>query len=89
VKYPSGGGYSPGDTWELYVGSDGRGEELAYHRGGPPKHEGFATWADYKKADPLLFSLDQRGTLNGDPLHVFFSNVGVKLAGLNTWMDAQ
>src|SRR5215470_6980485 len=31
VKYPSDGGYSPGDTWELYVGSDGRVEELAYH----------------------------------------------------------
>jgi hypothetical protein len=36
VKYPSDGGYSPGDTWELYVGGDGRVEELAYHRGGPP-----------------------------------------------------
>jgi hypothetical protein len=36
VRYPSNGGYSPGDTWELYVGSDGRVEELAYHRGGPP-----------------------------------------------------
>ena len=36
VKYPSGGGYSKGDIWELYVGSDGRVEEFAYHRGGPP-----------------------------------------------------
>jgi hypothetical protein len=89
VKYPSGGGYSPGDTWELYVGSDGRVEELAYHRGGPPKHEVFATWADYKKAGPLLFSLDQRGTLNGDPLHVFLSNVAVKLVGSNTWINAR
>jgi hypothetical protein len=23
VKYPSDGGYSPGDTWELYIGTDG------------------------------------------------------------------
>src|ERR1700730_7880451 len=49
VKYPSDGGYSPGDTWELYVGSDGRIEEMGYHRGGPAKLEVFATWADYKK----------------------------------------
>src|SRR5919109_2829770 len=37
VKYPSEGGYSPGDTWELYVGSDDRIEEFVYHRGGPTK----------------------------------------------------
>src|SRR5690349_9440015 len=39
VKYPSGGGYSQGDTWELYVGPDGRIEEMGYHAGGPPKHD--------------------------------------------------
>jgi hypothetical protein len=26
---------------------------------------------------------------NGDPLHLFFSNVAVKLVGSNTWMDAR
>ena len=89
VKYPSDGGYSPGDTWEVYLGSDGRIEEMAYHRGGPPKNEVFVTWTDYKKAGPLLFSLDHRGTRNGDPAHVFFSNVAVKLVGANTWMEAR
>ena len=34
VKYPAeGGGYTPGDTWELYVGKDNRVEYLVYHRG--------------------------------------------------------
>ena len=89
VKYPSDGGYSPGDTWDVYLGSDGRIEEMGYHRGGTPKLEVFATWADYKKAGPLLFSLDHRGTRNGDPLHLFFSNVAVRLVGSNTWVDAQ
>jgi hypothetical protein len=55
---------------------------MGYHRGGPAKLEVFATWADYKKAGPLLFSLDHRGTRNGDPLNLFFSNVAVKLAGV-------
>jgi len=89
AKYGSNGGYSPGDTWELYVGSDGRIEEMAYHHGGPAKLEVFATWADYKKAGPLLFALEHRGTRNGDPLHLTFSNVAVKLAGSNSWMEAK
>ena len=39
VKYPSEGGYQPGDTWDLYIGADKRIEEIAYHRGAPnPPH---------------------------------------------------
>jgi hypothetical protein len=34
VKYPSDGGYSPGDTWDVYVGADGRVQEFVWHRGG-------------------------------------------------------
>jgi hypothetical protein len=34
LTYPSDGGYTPGDTWELYVGSDGRIREFAFHHGG-------------------------------------------------------
>ena len=33
MKYPSEGGYQPGDTWELYVGADKRIEEIVYRRG--------------------------------------------------------
>jgi hypothetical protein len=89
VKYSSDGGYSPGDTWELYLGPDGRIEEMAYRAGGPDKHVVIATWADYKKAGPLLVSLGHRGTRDGQSAHVFFSNVAVKLVGSNTWMDAR
>ena len=90
VKYPSEGGYSPGDTWELYVGSDNRVEELVYRRGGPTKPRVVVvTWADYKKAGPLLISLDHRGTADGKPLRVFFSNVSVKLVGSDMWVNAQ
>jgi hypothetical protein len=89
VKYPSDGGYSTGDTWELYVGRDGRIEEMGYHAGAPAKHDVIATWGDYKKAGPLLVSLEHRGANNGQPAHVFFSNVAVKLVGSNTWLEAQ
>jgi len=85
VKYPSGGGYSPGDTWELYVGSDDRVKAFIFHRGGPQKPRvAIATCTGYKKARPLLISSDHRGTADGKPMRVFFSNVSVKLMGSDT-----
>ena len=91
VKYaPSVGGYTPGDTWTLYVGSDGRVEEFRYDRGGPRKPSVvIATWAGYKMAGPLLISTEHRGTADGKPFHLWFSNVAVKLAGSNTWTEAK
>ena len=91
VKYPpEAGAYSPRDTWELYVGSDDRVEEFVYHRGGSTKPSVvIATWTGYKKAGPLLISTDRRGTADGEPLRVFFSDVSVKLVGSDTWVTAQ
>ena len=90
VKYPSDVGYTPGDTWTLYVGTDGRVEEFRYDRGGPKKPSVvIATWAGYKKAGPLLISTEHRGTADGKPFHLWFTNVAVKLAGSDTWMEAK
>jgi hypothetical protein len=90
MKYPSeGGAASPGDTWELYVGADKRVEEFIFRRGGPRKPSVvIATWADYKKAGPLLFSTDHRGTADGKPLRISFTGVSVKVTGSEKWMDA-
>ena len=91
VKYPAeAGGYTPGDTWDLYVGKDKRVVCMVYHRGGPKKPSlVIAPWAGYKKAGPLLVSTEHRGTADGKPLHIFISEVSVKLAGKDTWMKAQ
>jgi hypothetical protein len=91
VKYPpEDGGYTPGDTWDLYVGKDGRVVEFIYHRGGPKKPNNVTTtWAGYKHAGPLLVSTEHRGTADGKPARIFFSNVAYKLAGSDKWMDAQ
>ena len=48
-----------------------------------------ATWDGYKKAGPLLISTDRRGTVDGQPLRFFFSDVSVKLVGSDTWVNAQ
>jgi hypothetical protein len=91
VKYPAeAGGYTPGDTWDLYVGSDGRVAQFIYHRGGPKKPSNVTTtWAGYKMAGPLLVSTEHRGTADGAAAHIFFSNVAFKLAGSDKWTDAQ
>lgn len=91
VKYPaSGGGYTPGDTWDLYAAKDGRVEYWVYHRGGAKMPTLlFATWGGQKKAGPLLVSTDRRGFGDGKPIHIFFTDVAVKVTGSDTWMKAQ
>jgi hypothetical protein len=91
VKYPAeAGGYTPGDTWDLYVGKDKRVQQFVYHRGGPkPPSLVTATWAGYKKAGPLLISTEHRGTADGKPLHIFITGVAVKLTGSDAWVDAK
>jgi len=91
VKYPAeAGGYTPGDTWDLYIGPDNRVKAMVYHRGGDKKPSLVtASWVGYKKAGPLLFSTEHRGTADGKPLQVSHSNVAVKLVGSDKWIEAQ
>src|SRR5215813_11382325 len=87
-----GAGYTPGDTWEMYVGPDNRVQQMIWRRGpGAPSIVKIvnAKWLDYKKAGPLVVSLDHRGTGDGKPLRIFFTDVAVKLAGSDTWVNAQ
>ena len=92
IKYGDAG-YAPGDTWDLFVGTDHRIAEMVYHGGGPGTQKRpkllMVTWADYKKAGPLLFSMDHPGTADGKQIRVFFSDVSVKLKGSDTWVNAQ
>ena len=92
VQYSRGGGYTPGDTWDLYVGPDNRIEEMVYHRGDPKSPvPGIVkvSWAGYKKAGPLLFSTEHRGSADGKPVRLSFTNVSVKLVGSGAWIDAR
>lgn len=90
VKYPSDGGYTPGDTWDLYVGKDNRIEQLVFRHGGTVKPGVvIASWTGYKKAGPLLVSTEHRGTADGKPLHLWLSNVAVKLTGSDKWVEVQ
>jgi hypothetical protein len=91
VKYPAeAGGFTPGDTWDLYVGKDNRVQAMVYHRGGATKPSLVtASWTGYKKAGPVLISSEHRGTADGKPLHIFLSDVAVKVTGSDKWMTAE
>jgi hypothetical protein len=90
VKYPDAG-YQPGDTWDLYVGSDKQIQQIVYHRGAPtpPPKLVMAYYTDYKKAGPLLISMDHHGKIDGRDFRLFFTDVSVKLSGSDKWSDAQ
>ena len=89
VKYPAEGGYTPGDTWDLYVNNDNRVDQFVYHRGGPKKPSVVtATWEGYKKVGPLLFSTEHHGTADGNRVHLFITDVGVKVTGSDLWITA-
>jgi hypothetical protein len=90
VKYPSEGGYTPGDTWDLYLNKDNRVEQMVYHRGGPKKPSLVSvTWEGYKKAGPLFISTDHNGTADGNQVRIFITDVAVKLNGSDNWINAQ
>jgi hypothetical protein len=90
MKYPSEGGYQPGDTWDLYIGPDKRIMQITYHRGAAnPPHLVSAKYADYKKAGPLLFSIDHPGVVDGKDFKITLSGVSVKLAGSDKWLNAE
>jgi hypothetical protein len=91
MKYPpEAGGFTPGDTWDLYLGANGRIEAMTYHRGGPKKPSLVTvSWAGYKKAGPLLISTEHPGTADGKPFRVFFTDVAVKLTGSDAWVKAE
>jgi hypothetical protein len=89
VKYAAEG-YSPGDTWTLYVGPDKRVQENAFNRGGSKKPSVvITTWGGYKKAGPLLIATEHRGTADGKPLSLTFLDVSVKVKGSKNWINAQ
>ncbi len=87
VAYPATGGYTPGDVYELYLDDQYRLIQWVYRRGGSEKPTRIATWEDHRKVGPLTLSLNHQGE---DPdFRVWFTNVGVKMAGVDSWMFAQ
>lgn len=79
VSYPPTGGYTPGDVFELFVGTDHRIVQWIYRRAGAPKPTRIAAWQDYRQVGPLMLSLDRRGP--DGRFRVWFTDVAVRTRG--------
>jgi hypothetical protein len=87
VTYPPAGGYTPGDVYELYLDDRFRLTQWVYRRGGSEKPSRITTWEDHRRVDALTFSLNHQG--EDQNFRVWFTNVGVKMIGVDSWMFAQ
>lgn len=86
VRYPSKGGYTPGDVYELFIDGNQRIAEWIYRKAGSPEPTRITTWDDHRRVGPLTLSLDHRG-IEG-PFRVWFTDVAVKLKGEDRWHEA-
>jgi hypothetical protein len=81
-------GYTPGDVYHLYIGDDDRILAWVYHSGGASEPTAVTTWDDHRHVGPITVSMERTSGPDGD-LHVRFSDVAVKLAGMDAWLEAQ
>ena len=84
ITFPETGGYTPGDVYQIFLDDNDRLIQWIYRRGGSEEPTRVTTWEDYRQAGPLVLSLDHRA--EDDSFRVWFSGVGVKLAGMDSWM---
>lgn len=84
VNYPSSGGYTPGDAYDLYVDSQNRVVQWVYRKANSETPTRTASWKGNAQVGPLMLSLDRPGGDAG--FRVWFSNVAVMLMGSDTWI---
>jgi len=85
VTYPSTGGYTPGDVYELFLDNEYKLTHWVYRRGGSPEPTRITTWEDHRHVGPLTLSLMHQGAEGN--FRLWFTNVGVKLVGAAGWMN--
>ena len=86
VTFPAQGGYTPGDVYELFIDQNFRLKQWIYRRGGSEKPTRITTWETHRQAGPLTVSMNHQG--EDEDFRVWFTNVGVKMAGIKGWMFA-
>lgn len=81
-QWPSDGGYTPGDAYDLYLGRDGYIQQWVYRKGGGDEGRAF-TWTDHQQVAPLVICLDHHNADETFRLH--FTEVAVQLVGEARW----
>ncbi len=75
AMYPTTGGYTPGDAYDIFVATDGTIKRWIFRRGNAPKPTVEAYWAAPEKKGDLNISLERPGTKPG--FKVWFTGVEV------------
>jgi hypothetical protein len=84
ITFPATGGYTPGDVYEIYLNENYRLQQWVYRRGGSAEPTRVTSWENYRQAGPLVLSLDHQA--GDDNFRLWFTGVGVKMAGVDNWM---
>jgi hypothetical protein len=87
VTYPATEAYTPGDVYEVYLADDYRLQQWVYRRAGSDKPASITTWENHRQVGPLVVCLDHQG--EDENFRVWFTGVGIKLAGSTSWMFAE
>lgn len=71
----SGGGYTPGDVYHLYMDESGVVHEWSFHRGGAVEPSLICSWEGYRQVGPLRLALDHVNKKTG--FRLWFTDVTV------------
>lgn len=78
VQFPAadagGGGYTPGDRYDLYLGDDNLIHQWSYHKGGRDKPNLTVIFENYRQLGPLKLSLKR---VNPNGFKLWFTDVKV------------
>jgi hypothetical protein len=77
VSYPAtGGGYTPGDAYDLFLNDKGLIVAWNYRKGGAPEPTMSTSFADHQQFGPLTIALDHRSP--DGKFRLWFTDVSVK-----------
>ena len=87
VTYPAAEGNAPGDVYEVYLANDDRLQQWVYRRGGSAQSAQVTTWENHRQVGPMVISLNHQG--EDENFRVWFTGVGIKFTGSESWMFAE
>lgn len=77
TQYPSEGGYTPGDAYDLYLDRDHRITQWVYRKGGGADGRAM-TWENHAKLGPITVSTEHWS--EDRQFHLWFTDVSAKLS---------
>ena len=75
VQYPETGGYTPGDAYDIYIGTDDRVVQWVFREGGQADPSLATTWENHQHFGPLLIPTEFKSA--DGSFRLWFSGVAV------------